>query len=71
MMLAFARMDMDGLSRFIASLAVRLLELAAGPELRVNYAIAQAAKRARWKRAGKAKVRSEAPRQINERSGEW
>jgi len=69
MMQASARMDMDELSG--SSLVGRLIELAASPELRVNFAIAQAAKRARRKRDGKVKMRSEVSPRPSERSGTW
>jgi hypothetical protein len=47
-----SRNTIDRLSALVAFLFGRLIGLAAGPELRVSYAIAQAAKRAR-KRSGK------------------
>jgi hypothetical protein len=61
----------DGLSALAAALVERLMGLAAGPELRVSYAIAQAATRARRRRAAKPMAQSDSALQMQERSGEW
>jgi hypothetical protein len=63
-----ARNRMNGWSAAVDFLVGRLIGIAAGPELRVSYAIAQAAKRARRRQSG---LDATAPSSTAKRSGKW
>jgi len=64
----------NGMGRVLAALDVlfgRLIGIAAGPELRVSFAISQAAKRARRKYGDGGDTTPQASGSMLERSGEW
>ena len=62
---------MRTLTAVVEVLVGRLIGLAAGAELRVNFAIAEAAKRARGNSYEKSKITSRASELQSDRSGEW